>query len=386
MTDIFENYSSPWLNEELLVLRDAARKFFTTELGPHQARWEEQGMVDRDAWTKTGAAGFLLAEMPVEYGGSGGDYRHETVIMEEQLRAGASGLGSQVHSQIVAPYFLNYGTEEQKQKWLPKMATGECVGAIAMTEPNTGSDLQGVRTTAIRDGDEYIINGSKTYISNGQHCDLVILVAKTDPTQGAKGISLVVVEANTPGFQRGRNLKKMGQAAADTSELFFEDCRVPVSNCLGDEGKGFVQLMQQLPQERLNIAQAAVVEMERAIAMTIDFVKQRKAFGQRVLDFQNTKFKLAECKTEALIARTFVDQCLVKHMAGELDASTASMAKYWCTDKQNQIIDTCLQLHGGAGYMEEYPISGMYKDARVQSIYGGTNEIMKELISRTLDA
>jgi acyl-CoA dehydrogenase len=385
MTDIFENYSSPWLNEELLVLRDAARKFFTTELGPHQARWEEQGIVDRDAWTKTGAAGFLLAEMPVEYGGGGGDYRHETVIMEEQLRAGASGLGSQVHSQIVAPYFLNYGTEEQKQKWLPKMATGASVGAIAMTEPNTGSDLQGVRTTAIRDGDEYIINGSKTYISNGQHCDLVIVVAKTDPTQGAKGISLIVVEANTPGFQRGRNLKKMGQAAADTSELFFADCRVPVGNCLGDEGKGFVQLMQQLPQERLNIAQAAVVEMERAIAMTIEFVKQRKAFGQRVLDFQNTKFKLAECKTEAFIARTFVDQCLVRHMAGELDASTASMAKYWCTDKQNQIIDTCLQLHGGAGYMEEYPISGMYKDARVQSIYGGTNEIMKELISRTLD-
>jgi acyl-CoA dehydrogenase len=385
MTDIFENYSSPWLNEELLVLRDAARKFFTTELGPHQARWEEQGMVDRDAWTKTGAAGFLLAEMPVEYGGGGGDYRHETVIMEEQLRAGASGLGSQVHSQIVAPYFLNYGTEEQKQKWLPKMATGASVGAIAMTEPNTGSDLQGVRTTAIRDGDEYIINGSKTYISNGQHCDLVIVVAKTDPTQGAKGISLIVVEANTPGFQRGRNLKKMGQAAADTSELFFADCRIPVGNCLGDEGKGFVQLMQQLPQERLNIAQAAVVEMERAIAMTIEFVKQRKAFGQRVLDFQNTKFKLAECKTEAFIARTFVDQCLVRHMAGELDASTASMAKYWCTDKQNQIIDTCLQLHGGAGYMEEYPISGMYKDARVQSIYGGTNEIMKELISRTLD-
>jgi acyl-CoA dehydrogenase len=386
MTDIFENYSSPWLDEELLVLRDAARKFFTTELGPHQARWEEQGMVDRDAWTKTGAAGFLLAEMPVEYGGGGGDYRHETVIMEEQLRAGASGLGNQVHSQIVAPYFLNYGTEEQKQKWLPKMATGECVGAIAMTEPNTGSDLQGVRTTAIRDGDNYVINGSKTYISNGQHCDLVIVVAKTDPTQGAKGISLIVVEANTPGFQRGRNLKKMGQAAADTSELFFADCRVPVGNCLGDEGKGFVQLMQQLPQERLNIAQAAVVEMERAIAMTIDFVKERKAFGQRVLDFQNTKFKLAECKTEAFIARTFVDQCLVRHMAGELDASTASMAKYWCTDKQNQIIDTCLQLHGGAGYMEEYPISGMYKDARVQSIYGGTNEIMKELISRTLDA
>ena len=384
MTDIFENYSSPWLNEELLVLRDAARKFFTTELGPHQARWEEQGMVDRDAWTKTGAAGFLLAEMPIEYGGSGGDYRHETVIMEEQLRAGASGLGSQVHSQIVAPYFLHYGTEEQKQKWLPKMATGECVGAIAMTEPNTGSDLQGVRTTAIRDGDDYVINGSKTYISNGQHCDLVIVVAKTDPTQGAKGISLIVVEANTPGFQRGRNLKKMGQAAADTSELFFADCRVPVGNCLGDEGKGFVQLMQQLPQERLNIAQAAVVEMERAIAMTIDFVKQRKAFGQRVMDFQNTKFKLAECKTEAFIARTFVDQCLVRHMAGELDASTASMAKYWVTDKQCEVIDSCLQFFGGNGYTQEYPISQFYLDARVQRIYGGSNEIMKEVIARSL--
>ena len=384
MTDLFENYTSPWMNDELSMLRDAARKFFTTELAPHQESWEANGIVDREAWSKTGAAGFLLAEIPTQYGGSGGDYRHETVILEEQLRAGASGLGSQVHSQIVAPYFLHYGNDEQKQRWLPGMAAGTHVGAIAMTEPNTGSDLQSIRTTAIRDGDEFVINGSKTYISNGQHCDLVIVVAKTDPSQGAKGISLIVVETGTEGFTKGRNLKKLGQAAADTSELFFEDCRVPAENLLGEEGKGFVQLMQQLPQERLNIAQAAVVEMERAITLTIDFVKERRAFGQRVLDFQNTKFKLAECKTEALIARTFVDQCLVKHMAGELDASTASMAKYWTTDKQNQIIEICLQLHGGAGYMDEYPISRMYRDARVQTIYGGTNEIMKELISRTL--
>ena len=384
MNPVLENYTSPWLTEELVILQNAAAKFFNSELAPHQQRWEDQGIVDREAWTKTGAAGFLCAEIPVAYGGAGGDYRHETVIMEEQLRAGASGLGSQVHSQIVAPYFLHYGTEEQKHRWLPGMAAGTLVGAIAMTEPNTGSDLQAVQTTAIREGDVYVVNGSKTYISNGQHCDLVIVVAKTDPSLGAKGISLIVVEANTPGFKRGRNLKKLGQAAADTSELFFEDCRVPVNNLVGDEGRGFVQLMQQLPQERLNIAQAAVVEIERALAMTLDFVRERKAFGKRILDFQNTRFKLAECKTEALIARTFVDQCLTRHLTGELDAATASMAKYWVTEKQNQIIDTCLQLHGGAGYMEEYPISRMYRDARVQSIYGGTNEIMKELIGRTL--
>lgn len=386
MTDIFENYESPWLNDELRILQDAARKFFEAEMVPHYDRWIEQGKVDRDAWNKAGEAGLLCAEIPTEYGGGGGDYRHETVVLEAHMRAGVTAFGNSVHSQIVAPYILNYGNEEQKQRWLPKLATGEMVGAIAMTEPNTGSDLQSVRTTALREGDEYVVNGSKTYITNGQHCDLVIVVAKTDPTQGAKGISLVVVETNTKGFKRGRNLKKLGQPAADTSELFFDDCRVPVGNRLGDdEGRGFVQLMQQLPQERLNIAQGAVVEMERAIGLTLDFVKQRKAFGQRILDFQNTKFKLAECKTEALIARTFVDQCLVKHLDQQLDSSTASMAKYWCTDKQNQIIDTCLQLHGGAGYMDEYEISRMYRDARVQPIYGGTNEIMKELISRTLE-
>ena len=384
MTDLFENYTSPWMNDELTMLRDAARKFFTSELAPEQERWETNGLVDRDAWTKTGAAGFLLAEMPVEYGGAGGDYRHETVIMEEQLSSGASGLGTQVHSQIVAPYFLHYGNEEQRQRWLPGMASGSKVGAIAMTEPNTGSDLQSIRTTAIRDGDEFVINGSKTYISNGQHCDLVIVVAKTDPSQGAKGISLIVVEGGTEGFSKGRNLKKLGQAAADTSELFFEDCRVPAENLVGEEGKGFVQLMQQLPQERLNIAQAAVVDMERAITLTLEFVKERKAFGQRVLDFQNTKFKLAECKTEALIARTFVDQCLIKHLAGELDAATASMAKYSATEMQCRVADGCLQLFGGYGYTTEYPISRAFMDARVQRIYGGTSEVMKEIIARSV--
>jgi len=385
MTAIFENYESPWLNDELRILQDAAAKFFDSEFKPHNERWLEQGKVDRDAWLKAGQAGLLCPEIPTQYGGAGASYLHETVVAEEQLRAGIAGWGNQVHSQIVAPYIWHYGDEAQKQRWLPKMASGEMVGAIAMTEPNTGSDLQNIRTTARKDGDDYIIDGAKTYITNGQLCDLVIVVAKTDPSLGGKGISLIVVETDNPGFQRGRNLDKLGQSSADTSEMFFADCRVPQSNRLGEEeGKGFVQLMLQLPQERLNIAQAAVVEMERAIAVTIDFVKERKAFGQRVMDFQNTKFKLAECKTEALIARTFVDQCLLKHIDGQLDAATASMAKYWTTQKQNEIIDECLQLHGGAGYMDEYEISRMYKDARVQKIYGGTNEIMKELISRTL--
>jgi len=380
------NYQSPWLDDELRMLRDAAAKFFEQEFKPLNEKWLAQGKVDRDAWNKAGAAGLLCAAIPVEYGGAGGDYRHETVVMEEMHRAGIGGFGYQVHSTIVAPYILHCGTEAQRRAWLPRLATGELVGAIAMTEPNTGSDLQAVRTTALRDGDEYVINGAKTYITNGQHADLVIVVAKTDPAKGGKGISLVVVEtANNPGFQRGRNLKKLGMKSADTSELFFEECRVPVDNLLGGkEGQGFVQLMQQLPAERLNIAQAAVVIMERAIEITLDYVRERKAFGQRVLDFQNTRFKLAECKSQALIARTFVDQCVLWLQEGRLDAATASMAKYWCTEKQCEIIDECLQLHGGAGYMDEYEISRMYADARVQKIYGGTNEIMKELIGRTL--
>jgi acyl-CoA dehydrogenase len=368
---LYENYQPPWLDEELKILRDAAGKFFAQEFLPHNERWIEQGKVDREAWNQAGEAGLLCAEMPTEYGGGGGDYRHETIIMEEMLKLGITGFGNQVHSAIVAPYILNYGNEEQRLRWLPDMARGTRVGAIAMTEPNTGSDLQSVRTTAIRDGDEYAINGAKTYITNGQHADLIIVVAKTNPDQGARGISL--------------NLKKLGQKAADTSELFFADCRVPVANRLGEEeGQGFVQLMQQLPQERLNIAQSAVVQTERAIEITVEFVSERHAFGQRVLDFQNTRFALAQCKTEALIGRTFVDQCVIRLMNKELDAATASMAKYWCTEKQCEIVDTCLQLHGGAGYMDEYEISRMYADARVQKIYGGTNEIMKELIGRTL--
>ncbi|MBX3706345.1 MAG: acyl-CoA dehydrogenase family protein [Pseudomonadales bacterium] len=383
---LFPEYQCPWQDDELRILRDAAARFFTQEFKPLNERWIAQGKVDRDAWTKAGAAGFLCAGIPAEYGGAGGDYRHETVVMEEMHRAGIGGFGYQVHSTIVAPYIYHYGTEAQRRRWLPGLATGELVGAIAMTEPNTGSDLQAVRTTALREGDQYVVNGAKTYITNGQHANLVIVVAKTDPAKGGKGISLVVVETDdNPGFKRGRNLRKLGMKAADTSELFFEDCRTPVDNLLGgEEGRGFVQLMQQLPAERLNIAQAAVVAMERAIEITLDFVKERKAFGQRVLDFQNTRFRLAECKSEALIARTFVDQCVQWLLEGRLDAATASMAKYWCTEKQCEIIDTCLQLHGGAGYMDEYEISRMYADARVQKIYGGTNEIMKELIGRSL--
>ena len=367
------------------MFADAANKFFQREFVPHTERWLAQGQIDRDAWQKAGAAGLLCTEVPAEYGGAGGDFRHETVVMEEMHRTGVVGFGHQVHSTIFAPYVLQYGTEEQKQQWLPQMVTGDAVGAIAMTEPNTGSDLQSIRTTAIRDGDDYVINGAKTYITNGQHADLVIVVAKTDPKARAKGISLILVDTKSAGFERGRNLAKMGQKAADTSELFFSDCRVPATSLLGaEEGKGFYQLMQQLPQERLSIAQSAIVCAERALAITADYVKERKAFGQSVMDFQNTKFRLAECKTEATIGRTFVDQLVEKHMKGELDATTASMAKYWCTEKQCEIIDSCVQLHGGAGYMDEYEISRMYTDARVQKIYGGTNEIMKELISRTL--
>ena len=382
---LYENYQSPWLDDELNILRDAAGKFFDQEFVPNLERWLEQGELDRDAWRRAGQAGLLCAEIPAEYGGGGGDYRHDTVIMEEFNKRGLAGWGNQVHSSIVAPYIYHYGNEEQRKRWLPGMASGDLVGAIAMTEPNTGSDLQSVKTTAIRDGDDYVVNGSKTYITNGQHADLIVVVAKTDPNLGAKGISLIVVEADAAGFERGRNLKKLGLKSADTSELFFSDCRVPVANRLGEEeGKGFIQLMQQLPQERLSIAQAAMVSAERAIEITAEFVAERKAFGQRVLDFQNTRFKLAECKTEALVGRTFVDQCVMKLLNKELDAATASMAKYWCTEKQCQIIDECLQLHGGAGYMDEYEISRMYADARVQKIYGGTNEIMKELIGRTL--
>ena len=362
---LFENYTSPWLNDELRILEDAARKFFETEFLPKNEAWHEAGVVDRDAWNQAGEAGLLCAEMPVEYGGGGGDYRHETVITEQQLYAGIGGFGNQVHSQIVAPYILNYGDEDQKQRWLPRMASGEMVGAIAMTEPNTGSDLQSVRTTAIQDGDEYVINGAKTYITNGQLCDLVIVVAKTDPHAGWPWYLLGRCRDRHPGVQAGAQPDKAGREVCG----HLRDVLRRLPRARGKPpGRGgrprFVQLMQQLPQERLNIAQAAVVNMERAIETTLAFVKERKAFGQRVLDFQNTRFTLAECKTQALVARTFVDQLVVKHLDGALDASTASMAKYWCTDIENDIVDECLQLHGGAGYMDEYPISRMYADIK----------------------
>ncbi|MEQ8281468.1 MAG: acyl-CoA dehydrogenase family protein [Parvibaculum sp.] len=379
-------YKSPWLTEELEILQGAVRKFYEKEFLPHSERWDEQGSVDRDAWLKAGEAGILCASIKEEYGGGGGTFAHEMVIAEEQGRIGISGFGNSVHSGIVAHYIQSYGTEDQKKKWLPKMATGEIVGGIAMTEPGTGSDLQGVKTTAKKSGNQYVVNGQKTFITNGQQANLICVVAKTDPSGGAKGTSLIMVETDeVEGFRRGRNLKKLGMKAQDTSELFFDDVKVPTSNLLGtEEGKGFFQLMQQLPQERLIIAVQACVAMEMALKYTTDYVKERTAFGQRILDFQNTQFKLAECKTEATIARVFVDDCAVKLLDGKLDATTAAMAKWWTTQKQNEIVDTCLQFFGGFGYMMEYPIAKLYADARVQKIYGGTNEIMKMLIARTL--
>ena len=379
-------YKAPWLTEELEILQGAVAKFYEREFQPHVERWEDQGHVDRDAWLKAGEAGILCASIKEEYGGGGGNFAHEMVIAEEQGRAGISGFGNSVHSGIGAHYVQSYGTEEQKKKWLPKMASGEIVGAIAMTEPGTGSDLQGVKTTAKKVGNQYVVNGQKTFITNGQQANLICVVAKTDPAGGAKGTSLIMVETDeAEGFRRGRNLKKMGQKAQDTSELFFDEVKVPTSNLLGtEEGKGFFQLMQQLPQERLIIAVQACVAMEMALKYTTDYVKERTAFGQRILDFQNTQFKLAECKTEATIARVFVDDCAVKLLDGKLDATTAAMAKWWTTQKENEIIDTCLQFFGGYGYMMEYPIARLYTNARIQKIYGGTNEIMKMLVARTL--
>ncbi|MDP1737436.1 MAG: acyl-CoA dehydrogenase family protein [Caulobacter sp.] len=373
--------------EEIVIFNDSVGRFFE-EKAPESrvARWREAGVVERAFWTESAQAGLACLSIPEEYGGMGGDYRHEVVLMEQLGAKGVDGFGLSLHNAIVAPYILLCGTEEQKQRWLPKMATCELVSAIAMTEPGAGSDLQGIKTTARLDGNEYVINGSKTFITNGQTANLIIVVCKTDPSQGARGTSLLVVETdNAPGFERGRNLDKLGMEAADTSELFFNDVRVPTANLLGEgEGQGFFQLMGQLPQERLNIAVQAIATIERALALTIDYVKQRGAFGKKVIDFQNTQFVLAECKTEATVARVFVDHCIEQHLKGKLDAATASMAKYWLTDLENKIVDRCLQLYGGFGYMSEYPIARMYRDSRVQRIYGGTNEIMKVLIARTL--
>jgi|SRR5690606_21071633 acyl-CoA dehydrogenase len=375
-----------WATEEVTMLYDMASRFMADEIVPHYDTYEKNEIVDRAAWEKAGAAGLLCASMPEEYGGAGGTYAHESAIIDAIGHAGVDGFGIVLHNAIVAPYILHYGSEEQKRKWLPKLATGELIGAIAMTEPGAGSDLQGIRTRADRDGNRYRINGSKTFITNGQNANLIIVVTKTDPALGAKGTSLIVVETDeVEGFERGRNLDKIGLKANDTSELFFNDVKVPTANLLGvEEGQGFIQLMQQLPQERLLIGGQAVAMAERALAVTIDHVKERQAFGQKIIDFQNTQFKLAELKTEITIGRVFYNDCVARHLAGGLDPATASMAKYWLSDLQCRVVDECLQLFGGYGYMNEYPIARMYRDARVQRIYGGTNEIMKLLIARTL--
>ncbi len=378
--------SPDWKTEDIVLLEDAAAKFFDRECVPHRETWLENGIVDRSAWEKAGEAGLLCAAMPEEYGGAGGTFAHEATITEQLGMAGLDSFGISLHSAIVAPYILHHGSQEQKKKWLPRLATGELIGAIAMTEPGAGSDLQGVRTTAKKDGNHYVINGSKTFITNGQHANLIIVVTKTDPSAGARGTSLIVVETDDAnGFRRGRNLDKIGLKGNDTSELFFDDVRVPTSNLLGTEtGQGFAQLMNELPQERLLVAVQAIAMIQLALQETIAYVKERKAFGKPVMDFQNTQFKLAEAKTEATVARVFVDHCIAQHLAGNLDPVTASMAKYWLSDLQCKIVDECLQLHGGYGYMNEFPIARMYQDARVQRIYAGTNEIMKLLISRSL--
>ena len=384
--DILSLPRAGWAGDEVAMLYDMSTRFLTEEIAPHYDEYEKNEIVDRSAWEKAGAAGLLCASMPEEYGGSGGTYAHESVIAEALGHVGVDGFGIALHNAIVAPYILHYGSEEQKKKWLPKMATGELIGAIAMTEPGAGSDLQGIKTRAEKDGNQYRINGSKTFITNGQNANLIIVVTKTDPTKGAKGTSLIVVETDeVEGFTRGRNLDKIGLKANDTSELFFNDVRVPTANLLGhEEGQGFVQLMQQLPQERLLIGAQAIGMIERALAVTVDYVKDRKAFGKAVVEFQNTQFKLAELKTEATIGRVFYNDCVKRHLNGGLDPVTASMAKYWLSDLQCKVVDECLQLHGGYGYMNEYPIARMYRDARVQRIYGGTNEIMKMLIGRSL--
>ena len=389
-------FPSPWITEEHRMLQDSVARFFKERWVPRCAEWREAGMMGRETWLEAGKNGLLCASMPEAYGGGGGDFGHDAVILLEQSKAAIGGFGGGLHSAIVGPYILHYGNDEQKQRWLPKMATGELVGAIAMTEPGTGSDLQSVRTLARRDGDHYVLSGQKVFITNGQNANLVVVVCKTDKEEGAKGISLLVVEVEredgtlVQGYRRGRNLDKIGMKAQDTSELFFDEVRVPVANLLGGpkaqpgqgEGQGFFQLMQELPQERLIIAVTGVGAMERALADTLAYTKERKAFGKSVWSFQNTRFKLAEVQSQLLAARAFVDACMVAHLKGELDAARAALAKAWVSDLQCKVVDECLQLFGGYGYMMEYPIAELYADARVQRIYGGTNEIMKELASR----
>ncbi|MFO1266387.1 MAG: acyl-CoA dehydrogenase family protein [Rubrivivax sp.] len=378
-------FPSPWITDEHEMLRESVARYIAEKWTPRAAEFRELGKMPPDVWREAAANGLLCVSTPADYGGGGGNFGHEAVILLEQARANMSGWGGGLHSAIVAPYILHHGTEEQKRRWLPKMATAEFISAIAMTEPGTGSDLQGVRTTARRDGDSYVINGAKTFITNGQNANLVCVVCRTgDAGSGAKGMSLVFVETEkASGFRRGHHLDKVGMKAQDTSELFFDDVRVPAENLLGmKEGQGFFQLMQELPQERLIIAVSGIGAMERALAETLAYAKERKAFGKTVWDFQNTKFKLAEVQATVLATRAFVDACMVAHLKGELDAARAALAKAWVSEQQCKVMDECLQLFGGYGYMMEYPIAELYVDARVQRIYGGTNEIMKELAAR----
>ncbi|MDT7559122.1 MAG: hypothetical protein QOI50_1358 [Pseudonocardiales bacterium] len=367
------------------AFRDLARTFVEREIEPHHEQWEADGQVSREVWLAAGKAGLLGTDVPEEYGGGGvDDYRYNAIIVEELVRAGASGIGFPLQNDVVAPYLLRLANDEQKRRWLPGFCSGEIITAIAMTEPGTGSDLQGIQTTAVRDGSDYIVNGSKTFITNGILSDLVIVVAKTDPDAGSKGFSLIVVERGMPGFERGRRLKKVGLKAQDTAELSFTDVRVPAANVLGEVGQGFIYLMQNLPQERLSIAVGSTAGVEQALATTAQYTKDRKAFGKSVSSFQNTRFELAEIATEAQIARVFVDRCLSEHVVGNLSVTDAAMAKWWTSDLLKRTVDRCVQLHGGYGYMLEYPIAKAFLDARVQSIFGGTNEIMKEIVGRSL--
>jgi alkylation response protein AidB-like acyl-CoA dehydrogenase len=372
-------------DEEHLLFRDTVREFMAREVVPHHAQWEKDGVVPREIWKKAGELGMFGFSVPEEYGGAGiTDFRFNTVIVEEIMRHGATGLGFSLHNDVMAPYVVDLTNDEQKQRWLPGFASGELITAIAMSEPGAGSDLQGIRTTAVREGDHYVVNGQKTFITNGINADLVVVVAKTDPEAGARGTTLVVVERGMDGFVRGRNLDKVGMKAQDTAELFFENVRVPVANRLGpNDGEGFFQLMNNLPQERLSIAVAAVAAAETVLEQTIDYCKTRQAFGRSIGSFQNTRFVLAELATETEIARHYVDKCILALNAGQLTAVDAAKAKWWTTELQTKVIDRCLQLHGGYGYMTEYPVAKAWMDSRVQTIYGGTTEIMKEIIGRS---
>ncbi len=367
------------------LFRESFRGFLDRHVAPFHDQWEKDKIVDRGVWLEAGKQGFLGMAVPEEYGGGGvPDFRYNTVITEEVTAGRFSGLGFSLHNDITAPYLIRLGTEEQKQRWLPNFCTGELISAIAMTEPGTGSDLQGIKTRAIRDGDHYILNGSKTFITNGIHADLVIVVAQTDPDKGALGFSLLVVERGMAGFERGRHLDKVGLDAQDTAELSFTDVKVPVDNLLGEEGQGFVYLMQNLPQERISIAIMAAAAMEAVLQQTVEYAKERKAFGKPIGSFQNSRFMLAELATEATAVRMMVDEYIRLHLDDRLTAEQAAMAKLYSTEKQVHLIDRCLQLHGGYGYMREYPVARAYLDARVQTIYGGTSEIMKEIIGRSL--